>query len=351
MTQPRKGQASREGTVRIGTVATIPAVLRDLGADPTEVVTEAGFDLKLFDDPDNVISYATRAHLLNVCVAKTGCRHFGLLVGQQGGLSSLGLMGYLVQHSPNVESALCNLVRYFHLHVQGAEVILTQKDGLAFLGYSIYQPGVEAAAQINDGAIAIVFNILSKLCGPNWEPTEACFSHQKPRDLKPFKKYFRIPLRFDAERNGLFFHVRWLKKPVQQADPELYRLLRKQIDKLESTYRCDFAEQVRRVLGTALLTGHAREDEVAALFSIHSRTLHRRLKACNISFQQLVDEIRYKIARQMLEHTEIGLSQISVALDYSDTRAFTRAFSRWSGVTPARWRIEHRLTRVMTAPD
>jgi len=117
--QHRKSQVSQEGTVRIGTALAIPAILRDLGVDPTEVLTEAGLDSKLFDDPDNVISYTSRGHLIEVCVATTGCRHFGLLLGQQGGLSSLGLIGYLVQHSSDVASALRNLRRYSHLHVQG----------------------------------------------------------------------------------------------------------------------------------------------------------------------------------------------------------------------------------------
>jgi len=214
-------------------------------------------------------------------------------------------------------------------------------ERLAFLGYSICQPRVEASDQIIDGANAILFNILRQLCGRSWAPTEVCFSHRTPIDLKPFNKFFRAPLRFDSKQNGLFFRVRWLKQPVQQADPELHRLLHKQINKLESAYSDDFPEQVRRVLQTALLMGHAREDEVAALFSMHSRTLHRRLKAFNVSFRQIADETRFEMARQMLENSELGLSQIAETLNYADTRAFIRAFRRWSGATPTRWRMEH----------
>ena len=50
--------AAGEATVRIGVAAAVPAVLRSLGADPAEVVAEAGFDPELLDDPDNLISYA-----------------------------------------------------------------------------------------------------------------------------------------------------------------------------------------------------------------------------------------------------------------------------------------------------
>ncbi len=88
----------------------------------------------------------------------------------------------------------------------------------------------------------------------------------------------------------------------------------------------------------ALLTGHASADQVAALFSIHSRTLSRRLHAFGTNFQELVDEGRFEIARQMLEDSRMEVSQIAMALDYADASAFTRAFRRWSGTTPAQWR-------------
>jgi AraC-like DNA-binding protein len=71
---------------------------------------------------------------------------------------------------------------------------------------------------------------------------------------------------------------------------------------------------------------------------MHPRTLSRRLQSLGTSFQQLVDEGRFGIARQMLEHTSLDVSEIAASLDYSDASAFTRSFRRWSGTTPALWR-------------
>ena len=98
---------------------------------------------------------------------------------------------------------------------------------------------------------------------------------------------------------------------------------------------------------SALLTGHARADQVAAMFSIHSRTLARRLEDFGTSFQALVDEERYAISRQMLQNTDLPVGQVAASLDYADASAFTRAFRRWSGTTPAHWRDEQR--RAMQA--
>ena len=336
-------QSIKESTVRIGPAARIPDVLRTLGVDPARVLAEAGLDLELFNDPDNLISFTARSHLIALCQVKTGCDHFGLLLGKQVGLSSFGLVGYLVQNSPNVGSALNSLVRYFHLHAQGSIVVQKVENEMAFLGYSIYQPGTEATAQLEDAAVAIMYNALHTLCGPEWKPIEICFAHRKPRDLKPFRQFFRAPLQFDAEQNGLYFDVEYLKQPITVADPELHRLLQKQIDQLEARYGDDFPEQVRRVLITALFTGHAKADQVAALFSMHSRTLNRRLNTFGTSFKKLADEVRYEIARQMLETSDIEVSGVSEMMGYSDASAFTKAFKRWSSTTPSHWREENKI--------
>ena len=335
-----------DADVRIGGSIAIPALLSSLGADPAEVLAEAGVDPKLFDDPDNLISFATRSHLLAHCAARTGCPHFGLLVGQRNGLHSLGLMGLLVKYSPDVGTALRNLVRHTHLHVTGAAFGLAVDGNVASFTYDIHEPHAEGHDQTGDGAMAAYYNALRELCGPEWKPVEVRFAHGTPADVGPFRRLFRVPLRFDAEQYGLVFAADWLGRRLPEADPELRRLLQKEIDVLEARHGDEFLEKVRSVLRTALVTDHGKADQVAALFSMHSRTLSRRLNDFGTSFRQLVDEVRFAIARQMLEDSAMDVAQIAELLDYADASAFTRAFRRWSGTTPARWRTQNRAGRL-----
>lgn len=341
MTRRTTRRAAGNPTVRIGGTLAIPAILSHLGHDPAEVLSEVGLDLGLFDDPDNRISYAARGKLIEHCVARTGCEHFGLLVGQQGGLHSLGLVGLLVRHSPDVRTALQSLVNFLHLHVRGAVPGLAASDGTAIFSYDIYQRRVAATDQIGDGAVATMLNIMRELCGRAWKPLEVRFAHRRPSNIRPFRRFFGVPLHFDAEQNALVFAARWLDQPLPETEPELLQLLQAQVDALEARYADDFPDQVRSVLRTALVTGHFSADNVAALFSIHSRTLNRRLHAFGSSYRELVEEGRYEIAQQMLRDTQIEISQIAGLLSYADASAFTRAFRRWSGTTPAAWRVRH----------
>lgn len=86
----RRKAAARPGptgsTVRMGTALVIPALLQRLGADPVAVLAEEGVDVKLFADPEHRVSLAVHNRIVEHCADRTGCPHFGLLVGQQDGL-------------------------------------------------------------------------------------------------------------------------------------------------------------------------------------------------------------------------------------------------------------------------
>jgi AraC-like DNA-binding protein len=167
---------------------------------------------------------------------------------------------------------------------------------------------------------------------------ELRFAHRRPVDVAPFRGFFKAPLRFDAEQYAAVFSAAWLARALSGADPDLRRLLQEQINKLEHQHEDDFAAQVRSMLRHALVTGHAGADQIAALFLVDRRTLNRRLNAQGSGFQQIVDEVRFEIARQMLTDSAVDIVQIADLLGCANASAFTRGFRRWSGDTPATWR-------------
>jgi AraC-like DNA-binding protein len=326
----------------MGTVMVIPSLLQSLGVDPEQVLAEAGVDLTLFADPEHRLSLAAHNRIVQHCADRTRCPHFGLLVGQQDGLQSLGLLGLLVKYSADIQSALESLARHLRVQVQGARVSLTVEGNWAILSWEIHERGVEAIDQVGDGAIAVYYNILSELCGSDWKPSEAWFAHRRPANVAPFREFFKAPLRFEAEHFALVFPASLLKRRLPEVDDQLRQLLQGEIDVLEQRHGDDFAQQVRSVLRTALLTGHLKADRVAGLFGMHCRTLHRRLGESGTSFRQLVDDSRFTLAKQLLQDSSMDLAEISRLLGYAAPGAFTRAFQRWCGTAPALWRAAQR---------
>jgi len=331
-----------EGHLRIGGPVAIPEVLLRFGVDPGEVLASVGLDAGIFSDPENPVPCTSLGRLISACVARTRCRHFGLLIGELGGPASLGLVGLLIRQAPDVGTALRQAALYLHLHDRAAVVILSAQDGVARIAYAIYAPGVDSSEQIGEGAIAITCNVVRSLCGADWAPTEVLLAGRRPADMRPYRRFFRAPVRFDAEQNALVFPAAVLDQRLPHAKPELQRLLLDEVQRMDRALALDFSTKVRRVLRAGLVVGQCSADRTAALFAMQRRTLSRRLRSEGTTFEALLAEIRYETARQLLTDTAMPMRQITDAVGYADVSVFTRAFRRWSGTTPTEWRAASR---------
>ena len=327
-----------EGAVHVGPLLPVPALLNEMGADADELLASVGIEPLLLSDADNLTTFATAGRLLGECVARTGCDHFGLLVGQRGGPAALGLVGLLVVNSADVGKALRNLVSHFGIRDRGAVPTLKVEGRMATLGYVIYEPGVQSIDQIADVAIAIGCNILRSLCGPAWVPSEVLLAHRRPSDVRPYRRFFGAPVRFDAGHNALVFPSKCLAQPLPATDPSLHQMLQEEVRYLDAIHGMSLAAKLRRTLRAAVSGGGCSVLEVAKLYNLSRRTLSRRLRAEGTTFEAVLAEVRYEVACQLLGHTDMVVRDVAETLDYADAAAFTRAFRRWSGTTPARWR-------------
>jgi AraC-like DNA-binding protein len=333
------------GSIRVGVMKEIVPLLRGFGLDPNEVIREAGLDPRLFDDENNIIPYVSAGHLFSCCVGRTQCQHFGLLVGQRGALSAIGPVGGLMQHSPTVGEALSTLVAHLHLHDRGAALTLTVADDQVMLGYVIYEPGVESSEQVSEGALAVGMNIMRALCGSGWVPDEVLLPRDPPADQRPYRCFFRAPIRFNQENAILVFPASWLAHRIAGADPIFREVFEAHVQKLETGMEDSWKENLRRMLRTEILLNRCSAASIAGRLAVHPRTLSRRLHSVGAGFQDLVDEARFEMARQLLAQIGIPLSQVAAALGYSEASAFTRAFRRWSGQTPTAWRANQISTQ------
>lgn len=327
------------GAIILTALRAVPEVLTELGVDAAQVLSSAGIDTRALLEPETSVPYAAMGRLLSQCVTATGCPHFGLLAGAREGLSELGLVGFLARHSPTIGTGLRNLVGFMHYYQRGGTPTLRCDGDVTRLGYAVYQPNVQGAEQIYDGAMAVCNNALRTLGGPEWAPLEVAFRHGRPVDLGPYEQVFQAPLRFDAPETFIAFPTRWLAQPVSGADPLLYRILQQQVGQLtEGIDTANLSSTVRGLARSLLLTRRCTADEVAALFGMHRRTLHRHLKAESVTFAELVEEVRSGLALELLADRHMPLSLVSAALGYGDPSAFSRAFHRWFGESPACWR-------------
>lgn len=339
------GRLLPPGYLRFGPLGNIPALLTRFGVDPDAFMREVGVPPEAFEHPDNAMPYKTVCRMVTRATQAIGREDIGLLISEDISPSNLGLVGFLMKQASSVREALEDLVRYLHHHDSGAVVQMRAQDGLVSLSYAVIDAAEPGSDQICDGALAIGCNILRTLCGPKWRPAEVTLSHHAPAAPARYERHFGVPVRFDAEQSAIIFDTAWLDRPVPAADPALRDMLEEQIRIMEEIEGCSFTERVRRLIRVVLLSQRGSVDQVADLLKVSKRTLERRLEEEGMSFRRLSDEVQYEVARHLIESTAMPITQIGLALKFSEASAFTRAFKKWSGLPPREWRTRHALQR------
>ena len=106
----------------------------------------------------------------------------------------------------------------------------------------------------------------------------------------------------------------------------------------------EVAHRVQQVVGAMIAGGEGSPDIrlVAGAMGTSVRTLQRRLRATGSTYADVVQRVRYAAARRMLRSRRRRIGEIAASLGYSDPAHFTRAFQRWTGLTPRDFRCRDR---------
>ena len=234
----------------------IPEVLRSLGADPEEVLGEIGYDLTIFQDPENRISYAIRNRIIQHCATRTDCPHFGLAhrpAQRTAHVRSRRTAGEVragrgdrAAQLRSLSAASTSRAPPLNLAVEGNTATLT---------WHVDEPGMEAIDHIGDATLATLCNIMHELCGTDWRPTEVWFAHRMPLDAGPYRRFFRVPLALRRRALRAVVLRRTPEAPLARHRRRSAQSAGKGDRFARGRYRDDFPAQVRSVLRPALMTG------------------------------------------------------------------------------------------------
>ncbi len=101
------------------------------------------------------------------------------------------------------------------------------------------------------------------------------------------------------------------------------------------------AARLKTIISETLKSGDATLRSAAARLGTSPRSLQRQLELQEITYSDVVDEVRYEIARTLLVNTDLGIAGVGATLGYRDPSSFSRAFMRWSGTCPRDYRGSH----------
>jgi AraC-like DNA-binding protein len=109
-------------------------------------------------------------------------------------------------------------------------------------------------------------------------------------------------------------------------------------------------EAVRLAIAQRLDDGRPSLCAVADELNLSVRTLQRRLAAAGWTYRDLVDDVRFAVARQRMARPDAPLKAVAVELGFSEQASFTRAFRRWIGFTPGEYRRQTLASAAVEEP-
>ena len=172
----------------------------------------------------------------------------------------------------------------------------------------------------------------------------ASFAFPAPDRLEPYVELFGITPEFDAVENVLVCDASLLDDPLPQANDYMTALAQAQcVELLERRRaRSGLAGQVRELI-VARLADPPSAEGVAQHLHMSPRTLRQRLANEGASFRELLDEVRERLAEEMLVAGGLTVAQTAERLGDLELSSFSQAFRRWKGMGPRAYRQRHRI--------
>lgn len=341
--EPSEREPAR-GTVLTALVLGNLEAARAFGFDAEALSRAAGLDDKLLGDPDGRVPEERYLLLWEAICREPRALEFGLWLGLGVRVAAIGVVGYVMQHAPDIRAALYCLERFNGLLGDGVGPQVHEAAGRLILSRT-EPPRVARLEALCIAAPLGTVTLIRDLTGlgPN-EPVavEAHFQHPSlPRaELERLQAALACPLKFDSSDTRVVLSERVTKLPLLAQNRDLFAYLDRHAlvlqEKLARTP--SLTSRVRELLIERLRDGEPDQPSIARALALSERTLQRRLQEENSSFAALVDEVRADLAREYLADPKLAIFEIAFLLGYSEPSAFNRAFRRWAGQSPSEFR-------------
>lgn len=269
----------------------------------------------------------------------------GLHMAQHNPRGSYGVLEFSARTAPTTRQALQRLVRYQTLVTDRTRFALRTEGDLAIIEHRVVGLPSGCGRHPNEFTVALLVRRLRELLGPDFVPSAIWFGHERPARLDALSAFFRSErMTFGHDFNGVALPDAQLDTAMPSADPALLRVLDQYADVLLGQVPdvTDFVGTVEAAIHRDLVNGTPDIDGIAVKLHMSSRTLQRRLGEQGTTFNERLDRTRHRLALRHLTDDALPIAEVAYLLGYSDTRAFLRAFKRWTGMTPS----EHRKRRA-----
>ncbi|MGI4735468.1 MAG: AraC family transcriptional regulator ligand-binding domain-containing protein [Janthinobacterium lividum] len=273
---------------------------------------------------------------------------FGLHFGEAATPAALGVVGQLIQSCRTVGEAITHAATLLPLLTDQLWLETTRSAAsftlrLRFLSAAA-TASPEVFAHLSGFFLALILHELDGLVITRLQPRAVRF----PPGARHLPDHGRVlrggvaagePGQYTLEFEGHYWDV-----PILTVNYELQAVLLQAVllqKVTEFTITGPPAQRLRDKLTGYLLAnaylGLPPLEALAANFNTSARSLQRKLHEEGTSYQEVADKVRKSLALVYLQAGSHSLKEVSYLLGYNESSAFSRAFKRWTGNSPAHY--------------
>jgi len=319
---------------RVAVVSPFTNFLDDVGSPFERGFRQAGLPVCALEDVNNFIpSHRFWGFLVDMAFSQD-IPDLGFHVGQKYGANCADPhLTDLLLRSPTLYQGLLRTSEMINRTVSHCQVgVLQPPDGQ--YAYFYHRPSCNAdnpaIQQIGWFGILAFIGMVRVFTGPGWRPDEIgiMVNHPPSRLIREQLAGTRIRLAQPYSYIALDNTQLSLPPPGHPATAPGYPALH-----LEALSP-DFVGSVKQVLHSYICEKKFTVDFIAEACDMGKRSLQRRLAENGTHYSEVLDQVRFDIAKQMLQDGNKSVTDISQLLGYSDATHFARAFRRIAGIAP-----------------
>ncbi|MDZ4778580.1 MAG: AraC family transcriptional regulator [Alphaproteobacteria bacterium] len=334
-------------TVSAGIVSGLAAFAASRGADRNALYARAGIDVEALDDPDARLPLESYKALLRAAQDMCADPALALHWGEAVDMAEVSIVGLIMNASETMGEAFAQMQRFGRLALEvegvsnGPRFDIAPRDGQLWMRDNRFDP--DDFPELTEGAFARL------VCGPRRflpkpHVLEIHVTHAAPAYRAEYDRIFQCPVKFNADWNALRVDPATTTWRVALQPRYVFGVLTERADTLLETLNASKTtrDDVERLLLPSLHTGAASADAIATAMGFSRQTLFRRLKAEGVTYEEVLDALRYRMALHYLRGGKASVNETAYLVGFSDPAAFSRAFKRWAGKTAQEARLEAR---------
>lgn len=304
-----------------------------LGIDIQEALTRSEISLTEINELRSFLSLPKVQTLISEIVNTSAYPHLGLIYGESLLFSNHGMAGIAAMTQLNVDDLLKLIERVSAWAFPPLQMSYFESDTQVGLKLSQKLPLEDVQYKFLVDTIISSFHKNFHYLFPLLKLDQIGFAFPEPPDVSTYEEYFSCKVTFNETDSFLIGDITFKELRLPLANLETSRIAEESFyTNTPSTNIDSLPEKVLNLIRGNIAV-YKRSEAVADALSMSPRTLRRKLGALNITFRSLLDQARKEIAIKMLKDKRVTLTEIAMALDFSDSSAFSKAFRTWTGMS------------------